>query len=147
MKQLLLTLTMGLLLGSAAMAQAQSFEVRYEYGASGNRLKRKMVPVTIKSAQVATEEDEQPIEEVWGERKVTIFPNPTQGDLKVSVTGGEPEADYSYVLYDVTGKQILTGQINQLGQHPVAMQHLKSGIYIFIIQCNDERLTYKIIKE
>jgi hypothetical protein len=138
-----LYLVIGLLLAIGTTIQSQS--VKFEYDASGNRVHRIYVP--LKSASSATEEDEKPIETVWGEREVTIFPNPTKGNLKIRIEGGEDEAFYSYSLFSSTGQLLEEGQINGKGEYPLSLQQFSSGIYILVLQDNSEKLTLKIMKE
>lgn len=128
-------------------AEAQTYEVQYTYDAAGNRIKRKVVEVTLKSAKTATKDDFLPVEEQWGERQVSIYPNPTHGNLKVNITGGDDEVAYSYELFNTSGSKVLNGRVVQHGETPIPMQSLSPGVYILIIQANEEKMTYKIIKK
>jgi hypothetical protein len=103
MKKLLLIT--GLLLIAVISINAQT--ISYEYDASGNRFRRIMV--SLKSASTATEKDKEPIETGWGERKVTIYPNPTRGNLKIRIEGGEDEASYRYTLFSTGGEGLKAG--------------------------------------
>ncbi len=145
MKQILLTLIINLLLCSAVIGQ--TYVVRYTYDVSGNRIKRQIYEIILKNAKLATEDNKQPIEEAWGERKITIYPNPTQGKLKISITGGDNNVDYNYTLYNASGQKILLGQISHSGVHPIPMQRYRPGIYILVLRCEQDKKTYKIIKE
>lgn len=145
MRKILLVLLACMAIGT--YAEAQSFEVQYTYDASGNRIKRKVVEVTLKSAKAATKDDFLPVEESWSERKVSIYPNPTHGNLKVNITGGDAEVSYSYELYNSAGNKVKNGQIISHGDNPIPMESLSPGVYILILQTNEEKLTYKIIKK
>ncbi len=140
-----LFLIIGLFVLAVSTVTAQDKIIEYEYGASGNRVRRNTIE--LKSASSATEEDEQPIETVWGEREVTIFPNPTKGNLKIRIEGGEDEAFYSYTLFSSNGQILKEGQINDKGEYPLSMQQFSSGIYILVLQYNSDKLTFKIVKE
>jgi len=39
-----------------------------------------------------------PVEEQLGERKITVYPNPTKGELKVDITGGNIKDEISIRL-------------------------------------------------
>ena len=127
--------------------EAQSYEVQYKYDVSGNRVKRKMVEVTIGELKSATKEDFLPVEDQWSERQVTIYPNPTHGNLKVNITGGDADVAYSYELYNSSGSKMLNGRVVQQGETPIPMESLSPGVYILILQANDEKMSYKIIKK
>lgn len=145
MKKIILLL--GIVFWMSASALSQTKHVKYTYDASGNRIKREMIPVTLKNEKAATEEDFAPIEETWGERQVTIFPNPTRGNLKIQIEGGEDEAEYIYQLYNSAGALVLNGRIESKGEYPLPMEALSPGVYILTLISHDEKLTYKIIKE
>ncbi len=148
MKKLLLTLVIGLFFGLYAEAQTHTYEIQYTYDASGNRIKRKLVTITLPELKTAMlEEDIIPVEETWKERQVSIYPNPTHGNLKVNITGGDPNLNYRYELYTTAGNKVREGRIIHAGETPVEMQHLSPGVYILILHANEEKLSYKIIKQ
>lgn len=142
MKTILLVLIALVTLGQYTLAQEKN--VMYKYDNAGNRVKRTVI--TLKSAIKAVKEDFVPVEDQWGERQVTIYPNPTHGNLKINITGGEADVNYHYDLYNTGGAKVLTGQIIQHGENPVPMQRLSPGVYILILQTGEEKQTYKIIK-
>ncbi|MCT4645326.1 MAG: T9SS type A sorting domain-containing protein [Carboxylicivirga sp.] len=142
-------LLMGLIavMALSMYSEAQSLEVQYTYDAAGNRIKRKVVEVKLKSADAAKQEDFLPVEDEWGEREVRIYPNPTHGNLKVNIKGGDVDVDYNYTLYNSAGKKVKNGQIISKGDNPIPMESLAPGIYILIIQSEVAQKTYKIIKK
>lgn len=142
--QKVLLITGLLLLIGVITAQAQS--VSYEYDASGNRIKR--ITIDLKDASKADEKEEEPIETTWGKREVTIFPNPTKGSLKISIKGGEDdEVVYRYKLFDTSGSLLQKGNIQGTGTTPLAMDTYKTGIYLLVLQSENEEMTFKIMKE
>lgn len=140
MKRILLILAT-LLIGTFAYSQT----ISYEYDNAGNRIKR--LVIGLKSAQLATPEDHEPITDTWGVRKIIVFPNPTKGDLKISITGGDPDDKYTYSIFDAGGKPVLKGRINTMGEYPFKLHRFGAGVYILVLQCNNDKKTYKIIKE
>jgi hypothetical protein len=141
MKKLLLIT--GLLVAVVMTIAAQS--VSYEYDASGNRIRRIMI--TLKNASSADEKDEEPIETGWGERKVTIFPNPTKGNLTIKIEGGEEETGYRYTLFNIGGQALKQGETYNKGNFPLSLNEYATGIYILILYSKDDKLTFKIVKE
>jgi len=63
--------------------------ISYAYDNAGNRTSRKVVvyTTTLTHAKKQTQ-DPKPVEEQLGERKITVYPNPTKGALAVEITGG-----------------------------------------------------------
>lgn len=140
-KVLLIT---GLLLIVLTTVRAQT--VSYEYDASGNRVKRIMIH--LKGASMEEEKEEEPIETSWGEREVIIYPNPTKGNLKIRIKGGDAEeADYKYTLFNTGGQILQQKNIQGLGEYPLQMKQYKTGVYILVLQEKDEKMTFKIMKE
>lgn len=141
MKKELITL---MLLIMTSLAYSQT--ISYEYDSAGNRIARTVV--TLKSAEtVSSEEEEEPIVDSWEEREVTIYPNPTDGELNVAITGGELEEAYSYSIYNSQGSLLLNGSISELGLTTLSLSNQSAGVYILVLSCQDESKTYKIVKK
>lgn len=119
--------------------------VLYGYDASGNRIRRKTKIINF-NTKGAEHDDFNPLIDEWGERKVKIYPNPTYGNLKVEITGGDYDDDYQYVIYNTEGSKVSTGEILTAGVHPIPMSTLSNGVYVLILFTPEEKLTYKIIK-
>ncbi len=144
MKKLLI---LAFLLFTVKVIIAQSYHVTYEYDNSGNRTNRYIDTVYIgnKSAQLSDNED--PISDSWEEREVTIYPNPTKGNLKINISGGDEDANYSYKVFDSRGNQVLNGKVTDMGETPIPLDNQSPGVYILILQTNNERKSYKIVKQ
>ncbi len=142
MKKLLI---LAFLLFIVKIVMAQTYKVKYEYDNSGNRIKRYITEITLKSAHSA--DDEEPILDSWEEREVTIYPNPTKGNLKINISGGDEDANYTYKIFDSRGNQVLNGKITDLGETPIPLDNQSPGVYILILQTNNERKSYKIVKQ
>ena len=152
-KKIALTFCLLIVLTYSSFAQ---YNVEYTYDSSGNRISRTVItlnaPMT-KSAAFAdsfTEEKQKeilPFEEIFGEQKISIYPNPTKGRLVIGINGGNPEENFNLHLLDVNGRMVLRDQIKAVGEVPVNMLHLDAGIYILVLQNSQKKKTYKIIKE
>ncbi len=130
------------MIGSWATAQT----ISYEYDNAGNRTKRKVI--TLKSAEMASDEDEQPISDSWSEREVTIYPNPTKGNLKIRIHGGDVDnTQYEYAVYNTAGTMLSNGTIDNLGENPISFEVFSPGTYLLILKHEGEQKTYKIIKQ
>lgn len=149
MKQIKTLLALAILSMTYLCGQAQTAEAKvvYTYDNAGNRTSR-MTTITLKNAKLDEEEPVvPPVEEPWGERKLTVFPNPTKGNLAVMVTGGSAEDAYTFTLHNMSGGKLLDGRFVGQGQQPVPMERLEPGTYILIVSRGKDRHTFKVIKE
>ncbi len=138
--------------------------VEYQYDAAGNRsLRKKTIIMTPQSGMTkssvsdeqnaeSTEEKTEPVraeekhEDLLGECKVTIYPNPTKGLVKVEFQNYADIKDLQLHLYDSrgrllqrTGKTTLPFELD-LSRYP-------AGMYILWITAGKEKSEWKIIKE
>ena len=85
-------------------------------------------------------------EEELSETKVTIYPNPTKGVLKVDISGVEKFENAQISLYDLTGK--LLQQWAGISQsNTIDLSERTPGMYIMQIVYNGNASSWKIIKE
>lgn len=146
MKYIYFVITFGLLLiGIDAFSQT----VDYTYDAAGTRLQRKMriVPLSSKMTSEGDQDPPKAIEEIWGERVVTIFPNPSKGNLTIEIKCGETDVAYDFSLYSASGSVVKVGKISRPGFSPISFSEMSSGMYFLVLRCKDKNLTFKIIKE
>ena len=78
--------------------------IKYTYDNAGNRLTRQKEIVVQTRGALSDEEEPSVYEEELSETKVTIYPNPTRGMLKVDISGVEKFENARISLYDLTGK-------------------------------------------
>ncbi len=72
---------------------------------------------------------------------IALFPNPT-ADL-ITIKGGESILGSAYSIADESGRQVLTGQLNDTS---IDISRLTMGIYFFQIG-EERRQSFKIIKK
>lgn len=73
-----------------------------------------------------------------------IYPNPTNDYIHVALLNEKQDAEIT--LFDLTGKSILTQQINQLGNSIIDLSGLSSGSYLVRIQTANSVSTQRIVK-
>ncbi|MDR2005444.1 MAG: T9SS type A sorting domain-containing protein, partial [Prevotella sp.] len=82
---------------------AYAQRIEYTYDASGNRISRKKEIVLTKSAEspatVFTEE--------LAERTIKIYPNPTEGHLKVEISDFEACQSVNLSIYNMQGQVVI----------------------------------------
>lgn len=135
------------LVGLATPALSQT--LTYFYDETGNRTEK--VIVLQKSALVSSR-DSKAIEEKEISSKdfiVLLYPNPTDGNLKVEVSSNKADEAGSSQLqievYDLTGRVILNTPAN-IGLTLVDLSSHANGTYIMIMKYGERTSRWKIIK-
>ena len=120
--------------------------IKYTYDDAGNRLSRQKEIVVQTRGALNDEEDLSIYEEDLSETKVTIYPNPTKGMLKVDISGVEKFENARISLYDLTGK--LLQQWAGISQsNAIDLSERTPGMYIMQIVYNGNASSWKIVKE
>ena len=134
-----------LLLPFVSVAQNK---IGYGYDAAGNRVKREIVMVSPKgiAKSEASQSRSQIYVEALREHTVSIYPNPTEGDLKVRILSLTDSDKCVWWIYTNQGKQILTGKVVN-GCVDININNQPSGIYLLKITINNQSTTWKIIKK
>ena len=131
---------------AAADAYAQN-KIKYTYDSAGNRLSRQK-EIVVQTRGVLSDDEVEPsiYEEKLSETKVTIYPNPTRGMLKVDISGVEKFENARISLYDLTGK--LLQQWAGISQsNTIDLSERTPGMYIMQVAYNGKISSWKIIKE
>ena len=120
--------------------------IKYTYDNAGNRLARQKEIVVQTRGALSDEEEPSVYEEELSETKVTIYPNPTRGMLKVDISGVEKFENARISLYDLTGK--LLQQWAGISQsNEIDLSERTPGMYIMQVAYNGKISSWKIIKE
>ena len=120
--------------------------VSYGYDNAGNRISRKIVPLKTALAAKKSPETLAPVEDQLGERKITIYPNPTKGALAVEITGGDAKDAIHLILFSAQGVQLQNLKVTA-STTPVDMSSYPAGWYILQVQAGDKMTEFKIIKQ
>lgn len=115
----------------------------FSYDASGNRVS------TVKEILIRGEEsqdsDKKPRRQDLSLRHITIYPNPTQGQLSIEITGAESFEGASITIYGAGGSIVYYDSdieaVNEINLAPCS-----NGIYLLIIRIDGETSSWKIIK-
>lgn len=132
------------LIFSSITIQAQ--KVGYDYDMAGNRIARKVVPLNSPNYAKQHVETLAPVEEQLGERKITVYPNPTRGALSVEITGGDQKDQLILSVFSSQGVQLQNIKATAITT-PVNMSAYPAGWYILRLQVGDKMTEFKIIKQ
>lgn len=131
-----------LLLFIGVSGYSQTLE--YTYDKAGNRTSRYVL--TLGNSSGLTEKSAiitQNLEEL----EISIYPNPTVGNLQIVIGNGEEDENYTLLLYSVSGDLLIKNELNGRGVHLINMSTFDPGIYILKLQTTSGNVEYKIIKE
>ena len=81
--------------------------------------------------------------DVFSETEISMYPNPVKNKLNIETSF---EANFSYNLYDLSGKLILKQQSDKK-KTSLDLKHLTKGVYFLNISTSHKSRTYKVIKE
>lgn len=71
--------------------------VNYTYDAAGNRIKREIV------LSRSMENTEKPLTETLSRKSISIYPDPTAGLLKISISGWETTDKCKFTIFSLKG--------------------------------------------
>jgi hypothetical protein len=127
-------------------------KVTYTYDNAGNRTLREK-SVTIRSAETVADSTAQEapetasFDDMLSDVKITVYPNPTKGALRVDITGGEIPEETRINLYTTTG--VLIRQLRDVSPtNDLDISSQPAGIYFMHIMLDADRISvWRIIKE
>lgn len=129
---------------STVFVNAQTIE--YAYDMAGNRISRKVVTMPQGVKHDYHTSDSVVVTETIGERAISVYPNPTKGQLSVEISGGSSEDAIQLTVYDGQGKILITKKAEQ-GRTPLEMTTYPAGWYILRVTGGDKSKEFKIVKQ
>jgi hypothetical protein len=127
----------------------------FNYDVSGNRASRmvssngcgKSIPkTTTKSNTTDSLANKQLQTASLGEMKITLYPNPTKGQLTIAVSNIPINTHGEIVLCDLSGKLIFTQNTIQANTL-LDLSAQSKGIYVLKIWAGDKLGKWKVIKQ
>lgn len=137
MKKILLFLVL------AIGINAQAVVIKYTYDNAGNRTKRAVDQNARYSQQNISQNDTSIM---LCDKKIGIFPNPTDGPIKIEVSFLGANDKGEIFIYDISGQLVLTKKIEGMITN-IDLSARPSGMYVMNIRINQEENTWKIIKK
>ncbi len=143
---------------NSVTAQIETTSIAYTYDAAGNRQTRTISVKKINEKDslnllgnigentteaLQTNSATQLIDQL-GDKEITIYPNPTDGLLKVNITNLGNSKGY-IKLYGVNGSEVL--KINTLKESNVVdILDKVNGVYVMEVWVEGEKRAYKVVK-
>lgn len=116
----------------------------YRYDSSGNRIKREIV-MESRSIEDGRQNLEQEFVERLSEKDIKIYPNPTQGLLKIEIRGKGNDDTCRLTLHNSSSVQIYETLVEGASTE-IDIRNNPNGIYLLSIELNGESSVWKIIK-
>ena len=127
-------------------ARLQAQKVCITYDKAGNRTNR---TICLKSKEATSDSvsiAKIPITENMGEMVITLYPNPTKGQLKIQITNITCETEGALELYDLSGRLVIVQKT--VGESTMLdISRYPLGIYLMRIRICDKVSEWRIIKE
>lgn len=114
--------------------------VSYDYDAMGNRIKREIV------LSRSMENTEKPLTETISSKSISIYPNPTAGLLKISISGWETTDKCKFTIFSLKGALIQEIQVSS-SVTEIDLSDESDGMYLLNIELNESKSAWKIIKK
>ena len=124
--------------------------IRFAYDALGNRVKREIVlqnsDVVKRNMSSEEKKEDNFYSDMLSEKQIRIWPNPTEGHLKVEIQGLAPEEKACLRITSMSGAVVnvkeATSPVSELD-----LSHCINGIYLLHIATGRQETTWKIIKK
>jgi len=124
--------------------------IRFAYDALGNRVKREIVlqnsDVVKRNMSSEEKKEDNFYSDMLSEKQIRIWPNPTEGHLKVEIQGLAPEEKACLRITSMSGAVVnvkeTTFPVSELD-----LSHCINGIYLLHIATGRQETTWKIIKK
>ncbi|NPD47900.1 T9SS type A sorting domain-containing protein [Lentimicrobium sp. S6] len=127
-------------------------DIEYIYDDNGNRTIRRLL--NMKQSELKTDtidykedvlKEQLSVNDRLGETQISFFPNPVKQWLNIEVTGAEQWEIGEYALYNNSGKLIDKGQLSS--DNRLDFKNYAPGLYLLEINVNQEKQTWKILKD
>ncbi len=124
--------------------------IRFAYDALGNRVKREIVlqnsDVVKRNMSSEEKKEDNFYSDMLSEKQIRIWPNPTEGHLKVEIQGLALEEKACLRITSMSGAVVnvkeTTSPVSELD-----LSHCINGIYLLHIATGRQETTWKIIKK
>ncbi len=126
-------------------ASAQTI-IKFTYDAAGNRTERSIYFGKSSEAPIDSASTTKPITDWIKEMKITIYPNPTRGQLTVEIANMPEDVTGEVTLFSLEGKPMQQQKILKTSS-PLDISAYPMGMYILRVQVGPDKTEWKIVKE
>ena len=118
--------------------------INYTYDGSGNRIAVERI-INLRQAETDSTGKVKPLIHELISHRITIYPNPTDGNFSVEIGNPETIEQVSITIYSMSGT-IIYRDDEPDAVNEIDITSSPDGIYLLIIRTDEETSTWKIIK-
>lgn len=118
--------------------------VLFTYDSSGNRISSHK-EISVRSLSSNSQEQASPLEETLSHHRVTVYPNPTDGPLRIDISGLSGTQGSSITIYNMLGN-IVYYESSIRESNELDLTEYPVGMYIMLLRLEGETSTWKIIR-
>ena len=127
----------------------QARDIVFEYDAAGNCIEKYKTVVLSRSMAMEDDFDADDFsltDDVFGQIRTVIFPNPTAGILQVEFQNKDSDISVHYRLTDMSGRLIIE-RTSFDSLLTLDLSRMPAGTYLLHLRIDQKSETYKIIKQ
>ncbi|MEA4967235.1 MAG: T9SS type A sorting domain-containing protein [Bacteroidaceae bacterium] len=132
------------LLLSYSFIASQTTNVEFNYDADGNMILRKIIVVPSNIKGNPNQDDV--ISEEIGQQKIKIYPNPTNGIIKLDISEIDDLLNNYCLIYSLNGTLLLKKKISG-SLTEIDLSSYETGSYLMDICLGDKTSRWKVIKQ
>ena len=122
-------------------------QTSFTYNSVGSMVKRATIILKSASASSSNVEEEEFIDNSFGNKAVRIYPNPTKGTLQIEIpVDEENELLIQITVTDLSGRVIVSKRA-EYGLNYVDLLDSPNGMYILLLRRGDIDSQWKVIKQ
>ena len=144
MKKIILFLCALMYTGSF-FAQSSS-TIEFLYDAAGNRISRSIPVVQLRSYQSSQKTEVVTSKEKILDYNISVYPNPTVGEVNLSINGKAIDDKTELSVYNTSGSQVcsvkVTGETTRID-----LSNSPNGIYLLRLSIAGQIISWKVIKK
>lgn len=129
---------------SYSFIASQTTNVEFNYDADGNMILRKIIVVPSNIKGNPNQDDV--ISEEIGQQKIKIYPNPTNGIIKLYISEIDDLLNNYCLIYSLNGTLLLNKKISG-SLTEIDLSTYETGSYLMDIHLGDKISRWKIIKQ
>lgn len=118
--------------------------VLYYYDSAGNRTQA-YKDIIFRSEGEVDDADREPRRENLSLHRITIYPNPTEGQLSVEITGEGSLEGASITIYGMRGNTVYSNTEPE-AENAIDLSNSPNGVYMLIIRVDGKTSSWKIVK-
>ena len=132
-------------LNELSIYDAEYRSIVFDYDDAGNRIRRYFSIQSLKSGAINQQKEETEGTLDWDKLGITLYPNPTHGQLLLEFKNYPENTQLKAGLYNISGQQLLLEDL-QSNPSEIDIRNFPAGTYILKIWVDNEYKIYQVVK-